>query len=78
MDVDCRFLLKAGPSNLFPLSIQLDIPVPRVAHTHEAPGFEGESEPPLLPPPSKLGVQTAADNNEQQRRIMIRPFDKDY
>ena len=41
---------------IWPLSIQLNIPVPRVAHTHEAPGFEGESEPPLLPaPPQKSG-----------------------
>ncbi len=51
VDVDCRLLLRASPRNLVPLSIQLDIPVPRVASTHEAPGFEGESE--LPPPPSK-------------------------
>ncbi len=45
-----------GHRNLTPISIQLDIKVPRVAHTHEAPGFEGESELPLLPaPPQKSG-----------------------
>ncbi len=36
-----------GSRNLAPLSTQLDILVPGMAHTHEAPGFEGESEPPL-------------------------------
>ncbi len=62
MYVDCRLLLQAGPRNLVPLSIQLDIPVPRVAHNDEAPGFEGESEPPLLPaPPLKIGPRPAAD-----------------
>ncbi len=60
VDVDCRLLLRAGPRNLFTLPIRMDIPVPRVAHAYEAPGFEGESEPSLLPPPSKSGVQTAA------------------
>ncbi len=34
--------------------------MPRVAHTNKAPGFEGESEPPLLPP-SKIGPKPAAD-----------------
>jgi hypothetical protein len=41
-----------GPRNRATLSIQLDIPFPRVAHTHDAPGFEGEREPPLLPLPA--------------------------
>ncbi len=56
VDVDCRFLLRDGPRNLVPLSIQLDIHVLRVAHTHEAPGFEGRSEPPLLTLPLKNRV----------------------
>jgi hypothetical protein len=54
VDVDCCLLLQAGSRDLISLSIQLDISVPRVAHTHEAPGFKGESEPPL-PPSKKLG-----------------------
>ncbi len=55
VDADCHLLLRAGPCNLVTLSIQLDIPVPRVARTHGAPGSEGESKHPLLPPPSKIG-----------------------
>ncbi len=69
MGVDSHLLLQAGPRNLVPLSIQLDIPVPRVAHTHEAPGFEGESEPPL--PPLKNRAETSCG-------LAIRPLDKDY
>jgi hypothetical protein len=46
-----------GPRNLVVLSIsiQLDISVPRVAHTHEAPELEGDREPRLLTPPIKSG-----------------------
>ena len=60
-----------GPRNPATLSIQMDIPVPRVAHTHEAPGFEGECEPPLLTPPLKNRAETCCG-------LAIRPLDKDY
>ena len=45
---------------VWPLSIQSDIPVFRVAHTHEAPGSEGERELPLLPA-SEIGPRPVAD-----------------
>ncbi len=60
-----------GPRYLATLSIQLDIPVPRLAHTHEAPGSEAESEPPLLTPPLKNRAKTSCG-------LAIRPLDKDY
>ncbi len=59
VDVDCRLLLRAGPRYLATLSIQLDIPVPRLAHTHLAPGFEGKSEPP--PPRQEIGPRPSPD-----------------
>ncbi len=62
VDVDCCLLLRVGPCNLVPLSIQLDIPMPGVAHTHEAPGFEGEREPPLLPPQNRVYKQQRNNN----------------
>ncbi len=60
-----------GPRNLAPLSIQLDILVSRVADTHEAPGSEGESEPPLLTTPQINRAETSCG-------WAIRPLDKDY
>ncbi len=45
---------------IWPLSIQLDIPVPRAAHTHEAPRFEGKSEPPLHPTLLKIGCTNSS------------------
>ena len=72
VDVDCRLLLRASPRNLVPRSIQLDIPVPRVAHTHEAPGFEGESEPPLPPLPLKIsGVKQQRNNDRPTRQGLL-------
>ncbi len=56
---------QVGPRNLIcgpSIHIQLDISVPRVAHTHEAPGLEGEREPlDSSLPPSKIGLRTAID-----------------
>ena len=47
--------------------------MPRVAHTHEAPGLEGDkqSELPLLTPPLK-------NRAENRNGLAIRPLDKDY
>ena len=68
MNVDYCLLLRAGPRNLAILSIQLDIPVPQVAHTHEAPVFKGEREP---PPPLKIRAETSCG-------LAIRLLDKDH
>ena len=64
VDVDGCLLLRAGPRILVPLSIQLDIQVPRVAHTHEAPGFECEREPP--PPGAWIRVRKQASTPHQK------------
>ena len=62
------------PRNLLPLSIQLDIPVPRVSRTHEAPGFEGESEPASLHfslPPQKSGRDQPRIGDPPARQELI-------
>jgi hypothetical protein len=55
----------------------LDIPVPRLVHTHEVPGFEGESEPASLHsslPPQKNGPRPAADwRSDRSTRTTTKP-----
>ncbi len=51
--------------------------MPRVAHTREEPGFEGESEPPLLPaPPQKSGRDQLRIGDPPARQgLLFKPAD---